>query len=440
MRISSPSVQVASSGRSGSAGRSGGRDPQQREPRAEVVLARRRPVYSLLVEQRDRHLARAEHDVVDGEDSPLGSMSVPEPMRSVPSRRRGRMLAGDRRLDVHDGRQHAAEQMHARVHVAHANRCPDGTQGHKVCRTPRVRSFLRSAAAVVLGIGLLLGLGELALRALGLGDPVLYDNRLAWGYRPLPDQTRSRLFGARVHVNALGVRGPDVAATRPPDTTRLLFLGDSVTWGGSYVDDDALFAAVAARRLARDGRRVEWLDAGVNGWGPENILGFVRETGGFDASTWIVTGLADALRREKTHAGEVPYFMIPPATASEEILVRGAYAVLTSYKQAKPEADLARLAMVNLGHVAAIVEHGRAVGARVLLVWHPTTDALASGADPRRDPFLAVAARTGSVALDLTAAYRAAGGQVYYDGMHLDVPGHRVAGEAIGEALVRMGS
>ena len=169
----------------------------------------------------------------------------------------------------------------------------------------RVRSVLRPAVALVIGLALVVVAGELVLRALGLGRPILYDNRLAWGYRPLPSQTQSRWRGARVHVNALGVRGPDVGATRAPGATRLLFLGDSVTWGGSYVDDDALFAAVAARRLARDGRAVEWLDAGVNAWGPENALGFVRETGGFDSSVWIVVGLADDFRREKTHAGGV---------------------------------------------------------------------------------------------------------------------------------------
>jgi len=301
-----------------------------------------------------------------------------------------------------------------------------------------VRSVLRPAVALVIGLALVIVAGEVALRALGLGRPILYDNRLAWGFRPLPSQTESRWLGARVHVNTLGVRGSDVGATRAPGATRLLFLGDSVTWGGSYVDDDALFAAVAARRLARDGRTVEWLDAGVNAWGPENVLGFVRETGGFDSSVWIVVALADDFRREKTHVGEVPYFNTPPATAWEELFVLAAYRVLTAYKAPKPAADLARLVEANLGHYAAIADAGRAAGARVLLVWHPTTDALATGADPLRAPFLDVAARTGAGALDLTAAYRAAGSHVYVDGMHLDATGHRVAGDAIGDALVAM--
>jgi lysophospholipase L1-like esterase len=296
-------------------------------------------------------------------------------------------------------------------------------------------SVPRTAITLGLGVVVALGVGELALRILGLGDPVLYDNRLAYGYRPRPDQTRRRIGGARVHVNALGVRGPDVAPARAPDTTRLLFLGDSVTWGGSYVDDDALFAAIAARRLAAGGRRVEWLDAGVNGWGPENILGFLRETHGFDSSVWIVTGLADDLRREKTHAGEVPYFDAPPWTAWEELLMRGAYAVVTAYKRPKPPEDLRRLADANLARYRDVADEGRAAGARVLLVWHPTTDALASGVDPARERFLGLAAPSGAAALDLGPAYRAAGGHVYLDGMHLDAAGHRVAGDAIGSAL-----
>jgi lysophospholipase L1-like esterase len=296
-------------------------------------------------------------------------------------------------------------------------------------------SMRRAGVALALGAIAAAITGELALRAVGLGDPVLYDNRLAYGYRPLPNQTHRRIGGARVHLNALGVRGPDVPAAPAPGATRLLFLGDSVTWGGSYVDDDALFAAIAARRLAADGRPVEWLDAGVNGWGPENVLGLVRESGGFSSTAWIVTGLEDDLRREKTHVGEVPYFNLPPRTAWEELFVLGAYRLLTAYKLPKPADDLARLATANLERYRAIADEARATRARVLLVWHPTVDALASGIDPNRDRFLALAQVVPSAALDLGPAYRAAGGRVYVDGMHLDATGHRVAGEAIGDAL-----
>src|SRR5207249_3110602 len=47
------------------------RDADETEARAEVVLENL-PRVLLLIEQRDRHFARAEDDVVDGEDEPVG--------------------------------------------------------------------------------------------------------------------------------------------------------------------------------------------------------------------------------------------------------------------------------------------------------------------------------------------------------------------------------
>src|SRR5438067_1866513 len=143
---------------------------------------------------------------------------------------------------------------------------------------------VRWLAAAVLGLAGLAGLGEAVLRLAGFGHPILYDNRAAYGYRPLPDQTRRRFGGARVHVNNLGLRGADVTPERPPGALRILFLGDSVTWGGSYVDDAQLFATIAADTVRRQhpGRftAVEALDAGVNGGGAEDIVGLVGDEGG----------------------------------------------------------------------------------------------------------------------------------------------------------------
>lgn len=286
------------------------------------------------------------------------------------------------------------------------------------------------------GLVVALALAEIGLRVLGLGDPVLYDNRVAWGYRPLPNQTHRRLGGATIRINAVGTRGADVALPRPQGTTRLLFLGDSVTYGGSYVDESQLFSQVAADVLTRAGvPRVEALNAGVNAWGPRNMLGLVGATDGFDSSVWIVTALEDDFRRERTRIGEVPYFNVAPRFAFEELLVLVSYRVLGWYRVQRPAADLAMLAQENLAAYEGLVEAARGRDARVLLVWHPTVDALRGGEQPQHAPFTAMAKARDVPLLDLADAYRAAGGDPYVDGMHLSVAGHRVAGEAIGAAL-----
>jgi hypothetical protein len=294
-------------------------------------------------------------------------------------------------------------------------------------------------AALVLGLALAVGAGEIALRLLGFGHPVLYDNRSAYGYRPRPNQTTRRLGGARIHINNVGTRGPDVTPTHGPDVLRLLFLGDSVTYGGSYVDEDDLLSAVAARTVAArlPGRftRVEALDAGVNAWGPQNILGLVQADGGYGSDAWVIVALEDDFRREKTRIGEVPYFNRAPRTAWEELLVFGAYTIATAYKEPKPAADLERVGLENLAAYRAIVEAGRAAGVRVLVAWHPTEPALGGAPEAHRGALETAVRALGATFVDLTAAYRAGTAALFVDGLHLSVAGHRVAGEVLGAAL-----
>jgi hypothetical protein len=292
--------------------------------------------------------------------------------------------------------------------------------------------LLVGAAVIVSVVG-----AELGLRLVGLGHPILYDNRATYGYRPRPDQTRRRLFGARVHVNGLGLRGPDWNG----DGLGVLFLGDSVTWGGSYVDDHDLFAAVALRTLAErlPGRLPPLvpLDAGVNGWGPQNVRALLDEDRGFGSPLWVLTLVDDDFRREKTRIGEVPYFNRPPATAFSELLVLGSYAVLTRFKEPKPPADLERIAAENLQACRDIFRLAGGVGARLLLVWHPTSAEVAGEPEVHKARLLQAAAADGVPVLDLTAAYEGERG-LYVDGLHLSVTGHRVAGVAIGERLATM--
>jgi hypothetical protein len=284
-----------------------------------------------------------------------------------------------------------------------------------------------------------LAVAEGTLRLIGFGHPILYDNRATYGYRPLPDQSQRRLFGAHVHVNSLGLRGPDA----PPGALRILFLGDSVTWGGSYVDDSELFAAIAADVVAGRLRgrvgAVVGEDAGVNGWGPENVLALLEEYGGFGSLAWVLTLLEDDFRREKTRIGEVPYFNVAPSTALEELLVLAGYRIVTRYKTPKPDTDLARIATANVAVCSRIFAAAARAPARMLVVWHPTAPALAGqDAEPSKAALFAAAAAAGVPVLDLGPAYRSAGDGLYADGLHLSVAGHRVAGEAIGARLAAM--
>lgn len=103
---------------------------------------------------------------------------------------------------------------------------------------------------------------EVAARLLGIGDPVLYYNDPCGGARPLPSQQVERLKGATVTVDENGYR---TSQPEVEDALRILYLGDSVTWGGTSLDDKVLFSEVAAEVMRGKGEAVYAMNAGVNG-------------------------------------------------------------------------------------------------------------------------------------------------------------------------------
>ena len=129
---------------------------------------------------------------------------------------------------------------------------------------------------------------ELALRfALGLGNPVLYRYDDACAYLPEPGQHVRRFFREN-DINSLGMRCPEYALHKLPGVLRILFLGDSVTYGTTYVDQSEIFTSLLARDLPQRLKRgVEVLNASAGAWAPANELGYLRSRGTFDADVVV---------------------------------------------------------------------------------------------------------------------------------------------------------
>ena len=287
---------------------------------------------------------------------------------------------------------------------------------------------------------------EVGLRTImGFGSPILYDNTYAWGYRPLPNQRTKRTKGVEVRINDRGLRASrDWPAERKPGEIRLLYLGDSVTYGGSYVGDPETFVERSAARIASDLHRdVLAGNGGVNGWGPKNILGLIGRCGTFGADVVVVVVLEGDLDRPLGHMPETPYWNHRPASAIEEVL--SSYVVFRlntrrfltkDHFVSTAEQDSARRA--GIGEYLEIGQRLQAQGAKVLMAWHPSR-AAAEGTTPDADrqEFLARCAAAGLPTLDLEPALRARKdvGGLYVDPMHLHARGHAVYGDLLAAAV-----
>jgi hypothetical protein len=137
--------------------------------------------------------------------------------------------------------------------------------------------------ALALALGASLLVAEIAVRVLA-GSPlaerlpvmmVRANPRRGWEMVPGEHYT----YQHRVQVNSLGLRGPELAAKRPGER-RILFLGDSLTYGQGVADDETVPAALE-RALAERAPQQRWsvVNAGCRAYGTSHELGLLAELG-----------------------------------------------------------------------------------------------------------------------------------------------------------------
>jgi hypothetical protein len=302
----------------------------------------------------------------------------------------------------------------------------------------------RAMGAVVLVL-VLAGGGEAILRTMGFGHPVLYRADPQVGYYPAPHQDVHR-YGGEIHINAFGMRSREVAARKPADAFRILMLGDSTLYGGSYIDQSEMYATRLETLLNRQAsglpgapQRVEVLCMGVNAWGPQHELAYVKKFGLFQADLVMVMGPAADAYRPRYGVEDLPFFTEKqrPQFAWQEFWLH----VRWEFKErsegteeraagAPSEADVMSAGVAAWLEIAAL---GQAQGARVDFELLPNEGELRAGrADESTqrvlDALLPALAAHGIPSAYPLQALRA--GLVverfYHDGVHLDIGGHKV--------------
>jgi hypothetical protein len=146
------------------------------------------------------------------------------------------------------------------------------------------RGLLRVLTICSLMIVALLGITEGFLRfVFGLGNPVLITSDSACEYILKPDQRVYRFF-SNTRTNHYGMRSDEVPPGRDPGRLRILFVGDSLTYGTSQVDQSQIFTEILHRELPSVVHKpVEVLNASAGAWAPDNEVSYIRSRGIFQS-------------------------------------------------------------------------------------------------------------------------------------------------------------
>jgi hypothetical protein len=155
-----------------------------------------------------------------------------------------------------------------------------------------VKTWLKRFALAVSSLVIVLLLCELGLRVFMPGEfipCVERDQILGWRGRPdLSCIYRHDYFGLAfpLATNSRGFRDREHAPTAPQGVTRVLFVGDSFTWGWG-VGEDTVYTRLFENRLAARGASVEAINAGVPGYNTVQSLLYLKEHG-FDYAPDVV--------------------------------------------------------------------------------------------------------------------------------------------------------
>ncbi len=142
-------------------------------------------------------------------------------------------------------------------------------------------------AILLLSFGLMLGMLEIWAQTQPRRYFVEFDELL--GFQNQPGATgvyRGRWFlatnphiNAPIHINAMGLRGPERRADKPSGTRRLMVLGDSFVQAFEVPWEEAFYALLEERARAASTSALETFPMGVNGYGQGQQLLWLRRDG-----------------------------------------------------------------------------------------------------------------------------------------------------------------
>lgn len=308
------------------------------------------------------------------------------------------------------------------------------------------RGIVGSLTLIIFG----LVTAELSFRWMGFGDPILYIEDARFGYMPRPNQEVTRR-GLTIKINEWGMRAPDFQKRKSEGVQRILMLGDSTLWGGSYTPQNRIYARQVEHLLQSKGYSIEVLNMGVNGWGPEHKLGYIDAYGTFDADLVVVAFPYSDLRRPISYLGMTPFYPAghPPAFATQEVLYHLSWRLRSEL--IGPPDQSQKVVRLQRG-IEAYARLAEALNERGLEVWFemlPSRNNV-EGAKSSAEIELAqsIQARLSRLSFDLQFSYpmeqlsgayaqRSDRSTLFHDPGHLNLEGHDVYARYLADRLTK---
>jgi hypothetical protein len=136
----------------------------------------------------------------------------------------------------------------------------------------------------LMSLALPITLAELIIRPFTIGHLekkvttiFIRDDKLGWKLKP---GVKAKWGGEEIEINQKGLRGPELPYEKNKETTRILYLGDSVTFGFRLPSYEVTYPYEVEKLLKTiTSRKIETINAGVDGYSPWQYYGFLSDEG-----------------------------------------------------------------------------------------------------------------------------------------------------------------
>ena len=224
---------------------------------------------------------------------------------------------------------------------------------------------------------------------------------------------------------------------------KILFLGDSITYGGSYIDNKELFSSLAVKNL----KNFKSGNAGVNAWGVANIYGLIIESKFLPAKIYVTTLAEDDFYRGLTRMQGVPYYNVKPNFALRELWHffcykqnNNRYRNWVSFSDEEEKTYVAEKAVKKLKEIENFLKNK---GFKFFLFITPTEEQVVNRIEKdelihnllfkyKLIPIYIIDKLEGYC---MTAEKKH---EIFYDGIHLNKKGHKIWAEIIGVELEKI--
>lgn len=285
---------------------------------------------------------------------------------------------------------------------------------------------------------------EFSLRMYGLGNPIIYEKSLYWGYNPKPNQITSRFKNSVITINNQGVR----SKKNETDFFDFLFFGDSITYGGSYIDDDETFSSIVCNNLnkSRDKKDLTCGNAGVNAYGIKNIvprISYFKEK--YPNNKIVITVITGNFLRNFSQIEALPYFTKKNDfffKASVELIAFSLDLIRKSIRYKSNNFFSGKYAVYNKYEFIEAIDilesyyYKNIKNNNILIIWSPSLNNFENGLSELDEELIDKLSIFEEDFLNMYDEINSRNIQykkIYYDQIHLNKYGHQIYGKIIAD-------